>query len=259
MMPTALIVEDEPEANRLLSMLVQLRGYQTESAFTGGQALEMVQDCPPDIVFLDLMLPDTNGYEVCQTLKTSRQTHRIPVVIVTARLAEESRVYSARVGADEFVSKPYTPDQIFQALAVADAWRRAADDQPDRGEIALEAGDAHTPLTKLQQLRGLLLTRTPLDEEAVRQIHQATLDLSLDALDWGCRRGVEHVAAFNYELFSDRLVLTVRDLGGWFASGQRSGEERLAKVITQGRFDDVTEDHVHGKIALVRRFFPAPE
>lgn len=259
MMPTALIVEDEPEANRLLSMLVQLRGYQTESAFTGGQALEMVQDRPPDIVFLDLMLPDTNGYEVCQALKTSRQTHRIPVVIVTARLAEENRVYSARVGADEFVSKPYTPDQIFQVLSAADTWRQAADDQADRGEIALDTRDNHASFTQLQQLRGLLLTRSPLDEEAVQQIHQALLDLSLDALDWGCRRGVERVAALDYELSCDCLVLTVRDLGGWFAGSQRSGEERLAKAIAKGQFDDVNEDHVHGKVVLVRRFLPSSE
>ncbi|MEO6808945.1 MAG: hypothetical protein ABI353_07515, partial [Isosphaeraceae bacterium] len=104
-----------------------------------------------------------------------------------------------------------------------------------------------------------LLIRTTLDEEAVRQIHQALLDLSLDALDWGCRRGVESVAALDYELFADCLVLTVRDLGGWFAGSQRSGEERLAKVIAQGRFDDMTEDHVHGKLTLIRRFFPGSE
>src|SRR6516225_731065 len=84
LMPTALIVEDEPEANRLLSMLVQLRGYRTESAFTGGEALSKVDQRPPDIVFLDLMLPDINGYEVCTCLKTQRATSLIPVVMVTA-------------------------------------------------------------------------------------------------------------------------------------------------------------------------------
>ena len=90
-MPTALIVEDEPEANQLLSMLVQLRGYRTESAFTGGEALEKVEHGPPDIVFLDLMLPDINGYEVCRRLKTRKATSLIPVVMVTARVAAENR------------------------------------------------------------------------------------------------------------------------------------------------------------------------
>src|SRR6478672_3266223 len=120
LMPTALIVEDEPEANHLLSMLVQLRGYRTESAFTGGEALEKVDRQPPDIVFLDLMLPDINGYEVCKTLKTQKATSLIPIVMVTARIAAENRLQSFRVGADDYIPKPYTPDQIFRAMADAD-------------------------------------------------------------------------------------------------------------------------------------------
>ena len=77
-MPTALIVEDEPEANHLLAMLVQLRGYRTDSAYTGGEALEKVRSQPPDIVFLDLMLPDINGYEVCKSIKARRTTSLHP-------------------------------------------------------------------------------------------------------------------------------------------------------------------------------------
>src|SRR3954454_17984312 len=90
-MPTALIVEDVPEANKLLSMLVQLRGYRTDSAFTGSEALEKIGHSPPDIVFLDLMLPDINGYEVCKSLKSLKATSPIPVVMVTARVAAENR------------------------------------------------------------------------------------------------------------------------------------------------------------------------
>src|SRR3954453_5250550 len=107
-MPTALIVEDEPEANLLLAMLVQLRGYQTESAFTGGEALEKARRRCPDVVFLDLMLPDINGYDVCRPLRAERTTGAIPVVMVTARLAAENRVQGFRVGATEYIPKPYT-------------------------------------------------------------------------------------------------------------------------------------------------------
>jgi CheY-like chemotaxis protein len=124
-MPTVLIVEDEPEANRLLSMLVQLRGYTTRSAFTGSEAIADVEGVdPPDVVFLDLMLPDTNGFEVCRQIKARPESCTIPVVMVTARLAEENRAKSALVGADGFIPKPYTPNQIFDALALADAIRR---------------------------------------------------------------------------------------------------------------------------------------
>src|SRR4051812_44004676 len=103
LMPSALIVEDEPEANKLLSMLVQLRGYETESAFTGGEALELADRQRPDIVFLDLMLPDANGYDVLRALKGNRKTNPIPVVMVTARIAAENREMSYRVGASDYV------------------------------------------------------------------------------------------------------------------------------------------------------------
>src|SRR5262245_13126556 len=111
-MPTALIVEDEPEANKLLAMLVKLRGFQTVSAFTGNEAIEKAGECDPDVVFLDLMLPDINGYEVCRVLKSRQPTSAIPVVIVTARVAADNRLESFSNGADDYIPKPYTPDQI---------------------------------------------------------------------------------------------------------------------------------------------------
>ncbi|HEY2158416.1 MAG TPA: response regulator [Isosphaeraceae bacterium] len=95
-MPTALIVEDEPAANQLLSMLVQLRGYATDSAFSGGEAIEKADGGHPDLVFLDLMLPDINGYEVCEAIKGRRSTTDIPVVMVTARVAGENRIQGFR-------------------------------------------------------------------------------------------------------------------------------------------------------------------
>ena len=115
-MPTALIVEDEPEANKLLAMLLQLRGYRTESAYRGAEALEKIRDHAPDVVFLDLMLPDMDGYEVCRSLKTPGGVSVVPVVIVTARLTAENRIESFEAGADDYIPKPYTPDQIFEAL-----------------------------------------------------------------------------------------------------------------------------------------------
>jgi DNA-binding response OmpR family regulator len=76
----------------------------------------MARGEPPDIVFLDLMLPDKSGYEVCRELKSHDQTSDVPVVIVTARVEAEARARSTQVGASEYVAKPYTPDQIFNTL-----------------------------------------------------------------------------------------------------------------------------------------------
>ena len=90
-MPTALIVEDEPPANFLLAQLLQLRQYQSDCVYNGADALRRLTERRPDVVFLDLMLPDTNGYEVCRAIKSNPATCLVPVVIVTARLADENR------------------------------------------------------------------------------------------------------------------------------------------------------------------------
>ncbi len=118
-MPRVLIVEDEPEANRLLCMLLELKGCLTESAHDGAEALASVERDPPDLIFLDLMLPDVDGLELCRQLKSLGPTAKTPVVVVTARLSDENRAQSFAAGADHFISKPYLPDQIFHALETA--------------------------------------------------------------------------------------------------------------------------------------------
>ncbi|MGD0040836.1 MAG: response regulator, partial [Isosphaeraceae bacterium] len=166
-MPTALIVEDEPEANKLLGMLLRLRGYQTESAFTGEEALQLVAKAQPDVIFLDLMLPDINGYEICKILKSSRGTSLIPLVIITARIAAENRIESFCIGADDYIAKPYTPDRIFQAVEQAVRWS----DQSRAGEIQASVSFDHSDdgeiLRRLGQFRSLVFARTELSLDAV--------------------------------------------------------------------------------------------
>jgi DNA-binding response OmpR family regulator len=249
MMPTALIVEDEPEANRLLSLLVQMRGYDTESAFTGGEALEIVRRHRPDIVFLDLMLPDTNGFEVCTALKGNRKTSMIPVVMVTARMAAENRQMSYRVGASDYVPKPYTPDQIFDAMAAADSWKRDIEGHADVGEIAIDTRDDVEPFAEIGRLQSLLLLRTRWDEESVRQFHADLVAMTQALLDWGRHHGVQRVAKIRYDLSTERVALDIEDGSGCFGAEDLPHDQALGKLIGQGRFDVVqfseTGDVVH--------------
>lgn len=237
-MPTALIVEDEPAANQLLSMLVQLRGYQTDSAFSGGEAIRKADDRHPDLVFLDLMLPDITGYEVCQALKERRATSDIPVVMVTARLADENRVQGFRAGASDYIPKPYTPDQIFSALAQADAWRGRVDDLPASGSLALDAGDDVAHLRHASDLRGLLLSRTGLDEDAVRRLGGSLAEILQRGVDWGRSHGRGRVATVDFRLDPGRFDLTLRDESGWLVDDdpRRNG---LAALLERAGFDSV--------------------
>ncbi|MBV8231050.1 MAG: response regulator [Planctomycetaceae bacterium] len=251
-MPTALIVDDEPEANYLLSLLVQLRGYQTESAFTGSEALEKVRQGHPDIVFLDLMLPDINGYEVCKALKIRKTTSLIPVVMVTARIAAENRHQSFRVGADDYIAKPYTPDQIYQAMEDADAWWRNLERPDASGEIRLETrGDAQ-PLRQIAQLRSLLVGRTTLDSETACAFGSALKELWASADAFGRCRKVSLVAMLAYRLLADRVTLTLCDTSGWIEQGLLH-EEGWREVIAP-RFDEVIPDETGRQLTLRKRF-----
>jgi DNA-binding response OmpR family regulator len=253
-MPKALIVEDEPEANELLAMLVQLRGYQTDSAFTGGEALTKVERGKPDIVFLDLMLPDINGFDVCRTLKSCRDTSAIPVVMVTARLAAENRLQGFRVGATDYVPKPYTPDQIFGAMAQADAWSKKLAGGEMEGTIPLDARDDVAHLCEISRLRSLLLEHTSLSEDTARSLDQVLVDIALRAVDWGRRSGHALVASLYYWWDRERVVFTLRDESGWFAVDSPRKPEGLGALIGRGWFDEVAFNDSAGQVVMTRRF-----
>src|SRR5262245_34007871 len=176
-MPTALIVEDEPEANKLLAMLLQLRGYRTESAYRGAEALDKIREHTPDVVFLDLMLPDMDGYQVCRSLKTPGGVIAVPVVIVTARLTAENRIESFAAGAHDYVPKPYTPAQIFEALEQSAAWKDLVDAPRLEGEVPLDARDDGETLRQLAHLRRLLLARCALESGDIDRICAAIWSL----------------------------------------------------------------------------------
>ena len=169
-MPTALIVEDEPEANKLLSLLVQLRGYQTESALDGAAALDHIRRQAFDVIFLDLMLPDIDGYDICRALKSSEKTSQIPVIIVTARVTAENRMQSFRAGADDFIPKPYRPDEIYEALENAQIQKARLDSSGISGEVFLDGRDDPETLRSLARLRNALVARSGLPPQTIEEI-----------------------------------------------------------------------------------------
>jgi len=123
-MSLILIVDDEQDLNSALEYNLQKDGHQTRSALTGQQALELAGKEPvPDLVLLDLMLPDMSGVEVCRQLRQSAATRRIPVLMLTARTEEIDRVVGFEVGADDYVVKPFSVRELM--LRVKAILRRA--------------------------------------------------------------------------------------------------------------------------------------
>lgn len=256
-MPTALIVEDEPEANKLMGMLLRLRGYQTQSAFTAKEALELVENGHPDIIFLDLMLPDLNGHEVCRILKSTKGTTLIPLVIVTARIAAENRMESFRFGADDYIAKPYTPDQIFQALEQAIEWLEQASLGRIQEVVPFQGNDDGEVVRRVGQLRSLVFARTSLDLESARRIGRAVVEIWRLADDRAGNHQGEIACSMVYTLTSERLVLTFRGPESWLSGIRHLQEQDERSAVRGAEFDDVQIDEAGGGLALIKSFPPS--
>ena len=111
-MAQILIVEDERDLVDLLQFNLRQAGHETDSAQDGERALELVKHKLPDLVLLDLMLPDIPGTEICRQLKSAERTRQVPVIMVTARTDEVDRVVGFELGADDFVTKPFSVREL---------------------------------------------------------------------------------------------------------------------------------------------------
>lgn len=107
-----LIVDDEEDLLQLMAFNLESAGFQVVTARNGRDALHHARSARPDLILLDLMLPDVQGTEVCRTLKADEQTRQIPVIMVTARGEEIDRVVGFELGADDYVVKPFSPREL---------------------------------------------------------------------------------------------------------------------------------------------------
>jgi CheY-like chemotaxis protein len=253
-MPTALIVEDEPQANQLLAMLLQLRGYRTESAYRGIEALEKIRGLAPDVVLLDLMLPDMDGYDVCRSLRSDGPASLVPVVIITARLTAENRIESFGVGADDYIPKPYTPDQVFEALEQAGAWKDQLGMPRVEGQVPLDPRDDGETLRHLANLRRLLQVRGDLAAQEIDGLSAVIKQLWSSVDHWSRRRRLDQVATLSYTLTPESLTLTVEDEAGWLAAWRELAADDPSKALAAAHFDQVRLDEAAHSLELVKRF-----
>ena len=110
---TLLIVDDDAEVRNLLEILLQEQGYRTLTASTGEQALALVAQQPPDLILLDAMMPDTNGYQVARQLKASASTANIPIIMLSGLGEQSARLLGLEAGAEDFLCKPFASDELW--------------------------------------------------------------------------------------------------------------------------------------------------
>lgn len=145
-MPLILIVDDEQDLVSTLEYNLQREGFEVRSAGTGGQALELASREPrPDLILLDLMLPDASGTEVCRELRADEQTRDVPIIMLTAKGEEVDRVVGFEVGADDYVVKPFSVRElVLRVRAILKRSERGPEERRSMtfGRLRVDA-DAH--------------------------------------------------------------------------------------------------------------------
>lgn len=217
-----LIVDDEKNIVEAVKYNLDKEGFRTVVAYDGAKALEAARRELPDLILLDLMLPEMDGLEVCRILKRDDKTRHIPVIMVTGKSAETDKVLGLELGADDYVTKPFSPRELLarvrgilrraQPPPLTDSFR-LGDLEVDWGRHVVSMKDKPVDLTAkefelltaLIQAKGRMLTRDVLLEKVWGvdrsvEIETRTVDFHISQL----RRKLKRVA--------DRIV-TVKSAG----------------------------------------------
>lgn len=112
MAEVVVIADDEPDIVGLVELWLSEEGFETHAAATGEEALRLVAEVRPDVLLLDVMLPDMDGFEVCKRLRADHRTAPLPVVMLTARAMTADRIAGLTAGADDYVTKPVEPEEL---------------------------------------------------------------------------------------------------------------------------------------------------
>ena len=112
-----LCVEDEPEMIDLIRLILGRRGFEVKGATGGVEGLKMIREDHPDLILLDLMMPDMDGWEVYQQIKADEKTKGIPVIVVTAKAQSIDKVLGLHIAkVDDYIAKPFSPQELLSSV-----------------------------------------------------------------------------------------------------------------------------------------------
>ncbi len=230
-MRTVLVVEDEPEIARIAGDYLQRAGFAVRIASDGKSALAFARSAKPDLIVLDLGLPDIDGLDLTRSL---RKESRVPVVMLTARGDESDRVVGLELGADDYIVKPFSPKEL---VARVRAVLRRADGALDAGAETIRAGEVTLDVPRMRVTAGsreveLTATEFQLVAALARQPGRVfTRAQLLDILDGAAIESYEraidtHVKNIRRKLEPDprqpRYLLTVHGVGYRFTDDDSS-------------------------------------
>jgi len=212
----ALIVEDDPDPGYLLAEYLRRRGYSPTLLTEGLQAIPWVRQNKPELVLLDLMLPDVDGFTVCENLKLDKETNLIPVIMVTALDEHKHKLHGLQVGANRYLTKPFTLEQLNNAINDVAAWREEVRRHGTAGEVHFQLQSDTEYLNELNDLLAALFLHSGLSEAQAKQLTMAVRELGTNAIEWGHQRQVDRIVTVTYRIDAEKITILIRDTGPGF-------------------------------------------
>jgi DNA-binding response OmpR family regulator len=215
-MGQVLIVEDDPATGKLLAELMRRRGFQPSVLSEGKLAHSWARQHHPELIVLDLMLPDIDGFSVCEELKLDRETNLIPIVMVTPLDDPKHRVHGFKVGANCYLAKPFASKQLDCAICAAREWRQRLEECGARGEVQFHLQSDTEYLDALNKLLSSLFLHSGLTEVQAKQLTMAVREMGSNAIEWGHQKQVNRLVAVTYRMEADKVTVLIQDTGPGF-------------------------------------------
>jgi len=223
MKETILIVEDEKDIVKMLDYNLKKEGFKTLVAHDGEDALDSATRDRPDLVILDLMLPGMDGLEVCKALKSETKTASIPIIMLTAKSQESDKVVGLELGADDYVTKPFSPRELIARIKAVLRRMKEKDKLPE----VIKIGELRIDFSKIAvTVKDKPVELTAKEFELLKTLIKAkgrvlSRDYLLDNI-WGFDHAIEiqtrtvdvHIRTLRKKLKSEaKRILTVKNYG----------------------------------------------
>lgn len=212
----ALIVEDERDTGHLLAEHMRRWGFDPTVLTEGKPAISWVRQNQPDLILLDLLLPGMDGFTICENLKLDRETNLIPIIMITALTDPEDKVHGLQVGANRYLTKPFTSQNLHEAIKEVFDWRENIQKNGTEGEIRFQLQSDTQYLEELNHLLGSLFLFSGLSEQQVKQLTTAVREMGTNAIEWGHKKQIERIVNVIYHIDPDKITITIRDSGSGF-------------------------------------------
>src|ERR1043165_395648 len=212
----ALIVEDEEDLCQIMAEHLRHWGFAPTYLLDGKNVIDWVRKHRPDVILLDLMLPDVDGYTLCETLKLDRDTNLIPIIMIPSLPDPKDKIHGLQVGANSYITKPCTAEAVNKAIQHAFDWLDDLKRLGTEGEIRFHLQSDTHYLEELNHLLGALFLFSGLTKQQVHQLTTAVRELGTNAIEWGHQRKADLIVTVDYRIDPEKVTIDIKDTGPGF-------------------------------------------